>query len=92
MKGEEQIETVRMLLKTEKAAEAKEAFDRMPAFNTTDYYLVKGSLAQKFQQWGEAINAYNYALEIDPENIEAKNNLQFIQNILNFWNSDQFNP
>jgi len=92
MKGTEQLDKVRVLLKNEKAAEAKEAFDSINAFNSVDYYLVKGSVEQKFQQWGEAINAYNNVLGIDPDNEEAKNNLHLIQNILNFWNPDQFNP
>jgi len=92
MEGTEQLEKVRVLLKNEKAAEAKEVFDSIHAFRSVDYYLVKGSVEQKFQQWGEAINAYNNVLGIDPDNEEAKNNLHLIQNILNFWNPDQFNP
>lgn len=92
MEAIKQLEKVRSLLKNEKSAEAKEAFDLIHAFNSTDYYLVKGSVEQKFQHWGEAINAYNNVLGIDPDNEEAKNNLHLIQNILNFWNPDQFNP
>ncbi|MCE4566475.1 tetratricopeptide repeat protein [Maribellus sp. CM-23] len=88
----EQLDRVKVLLKNEKASEAKEAFDLIGAFNSVDYFLVKGSIEQKFQHWGEAINAYNRVIEIDPDNEEAKNNLHLIQNILNFWNPDQYNP
>jgi predicted TPR repeat methyltransferase len=54
--------------------------------------MVKGKLEQKFQNWGKAINAYSKVLELEPENIEARNHLQLIRNILNFWNPEMFNP
>lgn len=92
MKESEQLAKVRLLLTSDKAVEAKEAFDSIPAYDTVNYFIVKGAIEQKFQRWGNAINAYNKVLEIDPDNEEAKNNLHLIQNILNFWNPDQFNP
>ncbi|MFV0590996.1 MAG: hypothetical protein ACK5M7_06395 [Draconibacterium sp.] len=92
MEVTEQLERIRTLLKNEKALEANKAFVQIPAFDSMDYFLVKGSIEQKFQHWSKAINAYNRVLEMDPDNKEAKNNLYLIQNILNFWNSDQYNP
>lgn len=83
---------VRDLLKNEQADEAKKLFQKIEEGETAEYYLLKGAIAQKFQNWGDAINAYTKVQEIDPESEEAKNNLKLIQNILNFWNPDMFNP
>ena len=86
------LEKVKQLISEEKAIEARRIFQDIAQEETVDYFYVKGMLAQKFQNWGEAINAYSKVIEIDPENIEAKNNLHIIQNILNFWNPEMFNP
>lgn len=83
---------VRELLKADKAQEALEHFETLEAVNTVEYFLTKGAIEQKFQKWGEAINAFNRVLELEPENEEAANNLHLIQNILNFWNPEMFNP
>lgn len=83
---------IRVLLKSEKAEEAKRRFQAIEASDNVEYFLLKGELEQKYQNYGEAMNAFNKVLEIDPENAEAQNNLHLIQNILNFWNPDMFNP
>jgi tetratricopeptide (TPR) repeat protein len=83
---------IRDLLKSEKAEEAKRRFQAIEASDNVEYFLLKGELEQKYQNYGEAMNAFNKVLEIDPENAEAQNNLHLIQNILNFWNPDMFNP
>ena len=88
----EVLKQINDLLKLEKAMEARSLFESLDPMEEKDYYLVKGKIAQKFQNWGDAINAFNKVLEIDPENSDAKNNLHLIQNILNFWNPDMFNP
>lgn len=92
MNNEEQLNSIRNLLKLEKAADAKALFLKMDAQDTVSYYLVKGAIEQKFQNWGEAINAFNKVLELESDNVEAVNNLHLIQNILNFWNPEMFNP
>ncbi|MCY1722628.1 hypothetical protein OU798_19920 [Prolixibacteraceae bacterium Z1-6] len=92
MSVNEQLNTIRQLLEAEKAQEARKAFQDMDAEELPAYYLLKGKIEQKFQNWGEAINAFNKVLEIDPGNAEAINNLHLIQNILNFWNPEMFNP
>ncbi|MBK6285774.1 MAG: hypothetical protein IPF54_26655 [Draconibacterium sp.] len=53
--------------------------------------MVSGKLEQKFQNWGKAMNAYSKIIQIEPENIEAKNRIKMIQSILNFWNPEMFN-
>lgn len=88
----EKVLVISNLLEEGKAAEAKEAFDKITPENTADYWLLKGKLEQKFQNWGQALNAFSKVLEIDKENVEAQNNIQIIRNILNFWNPEMFNP
>lgn len=80
------------LIEKEKAFEAQKAFDEIIPFEAVEYLLVKGKLEQKFQNWGKAINAFSKVIELDPENIEAQNQIKLIQNILNFWNPEMFNP
>lgn len=92
MTNSEILYSVRELLKLEKAQKARELFEQLTPEESVQYYLVKGSIEQKFQNWGDAINAFNKVLELKPDNSEAKNNLHLIQNILNFWNPDMFNP
>lgn len=92
MNQKKEIAAVMHLLDREKAREAELAFQKLEPENTAEYLLLKGKIEQKFQHWGEAINAFNKVLELDPEHTEAKNNLHLIKNILNFWNPDMFNP
>jgi len=86
------LEKVSMLLDLDRAEEARKEFLQLQATESVEYFLIKGSIEQKFQNWGEAINAYHQVLEKEPENILAKNNLKLIENILNFWNPEMFNP
>jgi tetratricopeptide (TPR) repeat protein len=88
----QKLNAVKILLDTEKAQQAKDVFYDIQPNETVDYYLLKGKIEQKFQNWGEAINAFNRVLDLDPGNSEAENNLHLIQNILNFWNPDLLNP
>lgn len=92
MGDSDRFKNVELLLKNDRAVEARQAFLQLDTENSVEYFLIRGKIEQKFQNWGDAINAFNKVLEIDPENTEARNNLQLIQNILNFWNPDMFNP
>lgn len=86
------LQIVNALLEEEKTENARQKFLEIEPEQTVDYWMVKGKLEQKFQNWGGAINAFGKVLEIDSENPEAQNNLHIIQNILNFWNPEMFNP
>lgn len=92
MEDSDRLKNIEFLLKNDRAVEAKQLFLQLETDNSVEYFLIRGKIEQKFQNWGDAINAFNKVLEIDPENSEAQNNLQLIQNILNFWNPDMFNP
>jgi len=91
MSNEKLIQVLELIGK-EKAFEAQKVFDEIVPYESIEYLLVKGKLAQKFQNWGKAINAFSKVIELDPENIEAQNQIKLIQNILNFWNPEMFNP
>lgn len=88
----ERLNRVEELITDEKALEARKVFNDIAPEETIRYFFVKGMLEQKFQKWGDAINAYSKVIEMDPNNDEAQNNLHVIQNILNFWNPEMFNP
>ena len=80
------------LLQKERASEALEMFENIVPENTIDYWLIKGKIEQKFQKWSGALNAFQKVIELDETNCEAQNNIRIIQNILNFWNPEMFNP
>ena len=82
----EKLTRVVELIRTEKSIEAQKVFDEIVPEETTEYFMVKGKLEQKFQHWGKAVNAFSKVIELEPDNIEAQNHLNLIQNILNFWN------
>lgn len=86
------MKKVQLLLNAERAIEAMELFNQIDEENTGVYFLLKGKIAQKFQQWSEALNSYHRVLDLDPGNEEAVTNIHLIQNILNFWNPEMFNP
>lgn len=88
----EKFEKLQTLLSSDRAADAREIFNALSEENSAEYFLLKGKIAQKFQQWSEAMNAYHRVLEIESGNMEATNNIHLIQNILNFWNPEMFNP
>ena len=88
----DKLNRVLELIQAEKAKEAKQVFYDLVPSETVEYLMVKGKLEQKFQNWGKAINAFTKVIEIEPENTEAQNHLKLIQNILNFWNPEMFNP
>lgn len=86
------LEEINELLNSGKIVEAEQILEKIHPDESVEYLLVKGKLEQKFQRWGKAVNAYAKVIELDPKNSEAKNNLELIQNILNFWNPEMFNP
>jgi len=88
----EKLNRVSELIHSEKANEAQQIFSEIIPEETVQYFMVKGKLEQKFQNWGKAINAFSKVVEFEPENKEAQNHLQMIRNILNFWNPEMFNP
>jgi Flp pilus assembly protein TadD len=83
---------IHALLQQGKNAEAKRMFENLPESENVEYWMLKGTIEQRFQQWGKAYNAFVKVQQIDPEHLEAKTQIAMIDSILNFWNKDQFNP
>ena len=90
--NDEKLIGILELIQAEKSNEALKKFDEIVPSETAEYFMVKGKLEQKFQNWGKAINAFSKVIELDPDNQEAKNHLSIIKGILNFWNPEMFNP
>lgn len=83
------------LFNQDKYEEAFEILNALKADNTENdilyYYL--GKILYKKQQFGEAINHYNKALEINPKNKEAEIGIRLIRNINGIANTFYFeNP
>ena len=83
---------VKELLSNEKALEARKLFQALEPENSANYFYVKGLTEQKFQEWGAAINSFQKVLALDTNHREAKNRIDMIQTVLNFWNPESFNP
>ncbi len=88
----DKLNRVLELILAEKPKDALLIFDEIVPEDTIGYYMVKGKLEQKFQNWGMAMNSYSKVIDLDPENAEAQNRIHVIKNILNFWNPEMFNP
>ena len=58
--------------------------------DSRDYYK-QGKECRKRGNFGEAINCYIKAIELDPDSpaVEAK---AMLEDILNFYNKDAYNP
>ena len=58
---------------------------------THDEWIRLGQQCRQKEQWGDAINAYQKALALEP-NGPAKVALEFIYEVLAFRNTDLINP
>jgi len=58
---------------------------------THDDWIHLGQKYRQKQQWGDAINAYQKALELRPDG-PAKVALEFIYDVLEYRNTDLLNP
>lgn len=58
--------------------------------NDPDIIYFYGKILKKFNRFGDALNAYNRALELDPEHKFAKAGIAVINSILNIENTLYF--
>lgn len=58
---------------------------------TAEDWYKKGNEYRRQSDWQHAINCYLEAIELDPESpaVEAK---KMLEDILNFYNKDAYNP
>ena len=77
------------LFEKSKLDEAMKKFEKIIEIdpNNDEAYYYLGKIQNKFQNFGQAINYYNKALEINPDNEKVKNAITIVNNILNISNS-----
>ena len=88
MKNKTFKEAVR-LFEENKFDEALKKFEQVVEIdaNNDEAYYYLGKIQNKFQNFGQAINYYNEALKINPDNEKVKNAITIVNNILNISNS-----
>jgi len=64
---------------------SKDAFDLQAL-------LLRGRIHYKMQNWGDAMNDYSSALELEPDHPEARSGLEMARSILGYFTPDMFNP
>ncbi len=87
-----EFQEIKALLQQGKNAEAKRMFESLPESENVEYWMMKGTIEQRFQQWGKAYNAFAKVQQIEPGHLESKSQIALIDSILNFRNNDLFNP
>jgi nicotinate-nucleotide adenylyltransferase len=55
-------------------------------------YIERGKCYFQYNEWGKAINDFNHALKLEPENQEAKQFHDMVYEILSFRYKDIYNP
>jgi lipopolysaccharide biosynthesis regulator YciM len=60
--------------------------------DSVEALLLRSQVYHKQQKWGPTINDLNRVLELDPDNILAKNYKEITKQIISFWNKDSYNP
>jgi len=58
---------------------------------TAEEYYQEGNVLRKEGRWGDAINSYLRAIELDP-NSPAVTAKQMLDDILSYYNKDIYNP
>jgi len=71
--------------------EAEKIADKIPVEHSLFWYS-QGLIFQKRQQWGDALNAFSRALEIDPGLTYAQTNIRMIREIINYTNPSLLDP
>lgn len=86
-------DTVRQLLEAGKTAEAErlvlQELEVMP--NDATLLYLKGRIGAKRADWQGALNAFNRAVQLDPDS-PAREARQAIEEILAFYHKDYYNP
>jgi uncharacterized protein HemY len=60
--------------------------------NYTELHYLQGQIYYKQQQWGQAINAFNRVLELEPNHPDAQSQIDMANSILGYFTPDMFNP
>ena len=65
---------------------------RMTSGESAQLRFLQGKLEMKTEKWGDAINSFQQALELEPGMQAARTNIEMAKSILNFFNADMLNP
>ncbi len=87
------LQDIELLIKEGRRADAYRLLENLLDIepdNSRAWYFM-GNLLRGEQRWGEAINAFNRAAEIDPDSPATKA-VESIYDILRFQNTDLMNP
>ncbi len=60
--------------------------------NDITLYLQRGKLLQQIGMFDKALNDFTKALQLDPQNTEAKQYSMLLREIFAFTYTDQYNP
>jgi tetratricopeptide (TPR) repeat protein len=71
--------------------EAQRKIDCIPE-KLAIHWVAKGLFYNKSQQWGDALNSYLKALEIDPVNGSAKTGIDLVNSIISYSNRSMRDP
>ena len=84
---------IRQLIEDNRTAEAIEALATMIEENANDdeLYFLRGNAYRKHNNWRNAMSDYCRATEINPESPAAEA-YRAAEEILNFYNTDLYNP
>lgn len=65
---------------------------RMTGAGSAQLHFLQGKLEMKTERWGDAINSFQKALELEPNMETARTNIEMSRSILSFFNADMLNP
>ena len=94
MKLEDQIQLVKNYLQSNQMNEAGQLLENLIKENdpNEELYFWLGKVCYKKQEWGNAINAFQKVLDLNPEHKDAQSQIDMAYNILGYFNPDMFNP
>lgn len=88
------IDDAQKLFEQNDLSQALEILNSILSENATDVFSLnlRARIHYKMQKWGSAMNDYASALEIEPENQEARSGMEMAKSILGYFTPDMFNP
>ncbi len=94
MNYQQNIDKARSLADTYNLEEAKDILQAILAEHpqSDEAYYILGNIARRETNFGHAINCYNRALEINPNNTPAQSAIDMLNEILAYRNTDLINP
>lgn len=89
----EKLKTIKELINQGSVEEAIRQLDLMLQTNFSgkdEAYYLRGNAYRKQGNWQQALNNYQYAIELNPES-PAQHARQMVMDILNFYNKEMYN-